>query len=443
MSKKVSNKNILFLGFGLAVGALLMFLLPKLSSISLPKLKAKEETQKVEIPKITEVFEYGIRVDTFQIIKDKVKQNQFVSEILEQYNVENQAVHNLAIEAKNIFPLNKFKAGNNYAILANKNSDSIEAEYLVYEKDRIESVIYNLKNPKDIQTHKKPTKKVENKVAGTIQGSLWNTLENQGANPELAVFLSQVYQWTIDFTRINAGDQFKAVFDEIHVDDQFYKTDSIKACYFKHGGKEYYAFHFDQGDGKQAGFYDANGESLKRAFLRAPVKYSRISSRYTGRRFHPVQKRYKAHLGTDYAAPRGTPIYATADGTVTKATYNRANGHYVKIKHNRTYSTQYLHMTRRAKGMKPGVRVSQGQVIGYVGSTGLATGPHVCYRFWKNGKQVDHLKLDLPAGDPIPDEKMEAFEEVKANLLEKLEQTQEIKIEENINENESQLNNEK
>lgn len=430
MNKRASKKNILFLIIGLGLGVLGMFIAPKLSSLSLPKFKTEKKQPVHEAPEITEEYEYGIRIDTLKVIKEKIKPNQFASKILEQYNVGNQAVHNLELEAKNIFPLNKFKAGNNYAILANQNSDSIDAEYLVYEKDRIESVIYNLKNPKDIQTHKKPTKKVENKVAGTIQGSLWNTLENQGANPELAVFLSQVYQWTIDFTRINPGDQFKAVYDEIHVDNEFYKTDSIKACYFKHGGKDYYAFYFDQGDDKQAGFYDANGESLKRAFLRAPVKYSRISSRYTGRRFHPVQKRYKAHLGTDYAAPRGTPIYATADGTVSKATYNRANGHYVKIKHNRTYSTQYLHMTRRAKGMRPGVRVSQGQVIGYVGSTGLATGPHVCYRFWKNGKQVDHLKLDLPAGDPIPDEKMEAFEEIKANLLEKLEQAKEIQPQE-------------
>lgn len=446
MNKKTSNKNILFLSIGLALGIFLMFIIPKFSSLSLPKLKTEKKQPETTSPKITEEFEYGIRVDTLNIIRNKILPNQFVSEILEQYNVTNQTVHNLAMQSKEVFDFRNFRAGNNYSILASKNTDSIDAQYLVYEKDRIESVIYNLKNIKDIQIHKKPTTKVENRVAGTIHGSLWNTLEAQGANPELAVFLSQVYQWTIDFTRINAGDQFKAVFNEIHVDNEFYKTDSIKACYFNHGGKDYYAFYFDQGNEKQAGFYDVNGESLKRAFLRAPVKYSRISSRYTGRRFHPVQKRFKAHLGTDYAAPRGTPIYATADGTVTKATYNRGNGRYVKIRHNKTYSTQYLHMSKIAKGMKPGVRVSQGQVIGYVGSTGLATGPHVCYRFWKNGRQVDHLKLDLPAGDPIPENKMEEFEEVKALLLEKLKETKEIRPKEDIDnleeENKSLVNEE-
>jgi murein DD-endopeptidase MepM/ murein hydrolase activator NlpD len=156
---------------------------------------------------------------------------------------------------------------------------------------------------------------------------------------------------------------------------------------------------------------------MKRAFLKAPVKFSRISSRYSNRRFHPVLKRYKGHYGTDYAAPHGTPIVAVANGVVTATSYTKNNGNYVKLRHDDVYETQYLHMQRFARGIRPGVHVSQGDVIGYVGATGLATGPHVCFRFWKNGRQVDHLRENLPPPEPMPDEDIPAFEKVKADIL--------------------------
>ena len=206
-----------------------------------------------------------------------------------------------------------------------------------------------------------------------------------------------------------AGDRFEVIFEESYVDDTvFVGTGKILAARFFHNGKSFYAFRYENGEVE--GYYDHEGEGMKRMFLKAPLEFARITSRYTMNRFHPVQKRWKAHLGTDYAAPSGTPILATANGTVVAAAYNSANGNYVKIKHNGTYTTQYLHMSRIGKGVRNGSRVEQGQVIGYVGSTGLATGPHVCYRFWKNGRQVDPLKEPIQRADPLPRSLWSEFE---------------------------------
>ncbi len=390
--------------------------LPKNQSAA--SVKAVADAKEVEPQP---VYEYGLRVDTFEVHKATVERNEFVSEILSRYKVDAQTIHDLSINASDVFDFKKLKAGNDYTILASDDKDSV-GHYMIYEKNPVEYIVYNLKDPNDIKLEKRPVERKESSISGVITSSLWNTMINANADPDLAVSLSQVFQWTIDFTRINAGDKFKAVYDDLYVEGKRLKSDSIKAAYFMHGDKEYYAFYFEQDSTKQSGFYDETGASLKRAFLRAPVKYSRISSRYTKRRFHPVQKRYKAHLGTDYAAPYGTPIYATGDGVIETASYTRGNGRYVKIKHPNGYKTQYLHMSKIASGSKPGRAVKQGDVIGYVGSTGLATGPHVCYRFWKNGKQVDHLKLDLPAGDPIEEKYIDKFEEVKRIYLQKLEQ---------------------
>src|SRR5690606_8324805 len=182
----------------------------------------------------------------------------------------------------------------------------------------------------------------------------------------------------------------------------------IISAAFSHNGKEFQAYYFKPDDHSEGGYYDENGNSLKRSFLKAPLKFVRISSRYSKRRLHPVQKVWKAHLGTDFAAPTGTPIVSTGDGVVVESQFTRSNGNYVKVKHNNTYTTQYLHMSRRA--VKRGQRVKQGEVIGYVGSTGLATGPHVCYRFWKNGKQVDPLRLNIKMAAPLPEKYKDAFQ---------------------------------
>ncbi|NQY67661.1 MAG: peptidoglycan DD-metalloendopeptidase family protein, partial [Flavobacteriales bacterium] len=248
--------------------------------------------------------------------------------------------------------------------------------------------------------------------------SLYQTLVNAGASGMLSSDMADLFAWTIDFYRLQKGDKFKVIYFEQFVEGKSVGIDHIESALFEHAKKEIYAIPFVQNDIPE--FFDLKANGLRRTFLKAPLKFSRISSRYSGRRFHPVQKRYKAHLGTDYAAPKGTPIMATADGVITDARYKKYNGNYVKVKHNGTYTTQYLHMTKIKTGIKPGVRVRQGDIIGFVGSTGLATGPHVCYRFWKNGKQVDPYKQKLPPSNPVSKDNMPAFEKIRDSIKSEL-----------------------
>jgi murein DD-endopeptidase MepM/ murein hydrolase activator NlpD len=228
--------------------------------------------------------------------------------------------------------------------------------------------------------------------------------------------LSSIYAWTIDFFRIQKGDHFKIVYEEKFVENEFIGIGRVYAALFNHANEDFYAFYFEEEE-NYGDYFDDEGAALRKAFLRAPLNYSRISSSYSKRRKHPVTGRIKAHLGTDYAAPTGTPILSTANGTVTEARYKRNNGNYVKVRHNSTYSTQYLHMSKIKSGIRPGVYVKQGEVIGYVGSTGLATGPHVCYRFWKNGRQVDPYKQKLPPSKPVKKENLEAYTMLKDSMM--------------------------
>jgi len=244
-------------------------------------------------------------------------------------------------------------------------------------------------------------------VAGVITSSLYQTLIDIDCSAGLAMEMSEIYAWSIDFYRIQKGDRFKVIFTEKWVEDTRVGIGAIEACFFEHHKENFYAFPFEQD--QVIDFFDENAKSLRKAFLKSPLKFGRISSSFTMRRYHPVQKRWKAHLGTDYAAPTGTPILAVGDGKVIEARYKKFNGNYVKIKHNGTYTTQYLHMSKFASGVRSGKFVRQGDIIGYVGSTGLATGPHVCFRFWKNGKQVNHRTQKLPASIPVKKELLPQF----------------------------------
>jgi murein DD-endopeptidase MepM/ murein hydrolase activator NlpD len=243
-------------------------------------------------------------------------------------------------------------------------------------------------------------------------------MENLGHPKGLILRMEDALAWSVSFYHVQSGDAYKVIYEHEYIDGVPVGVGKLLGASFETGGKEIFSIYFD-GD-NYSGYYDEEGRPMKRAFLKAPVRYSRISSRYSLRRFHPVQKRYKGHFGTDYAADYGTPIMAVADGKITKASYTKGNGNYVKVRHDRTYETQYLHMSKFAKGIKPGGSVKQGDVIGYVGATGLATGPHVCFRFWKNGKQVDHLKENLPPPEPMPDESMPDFEKVRDAIVPQL-----------------------
>jgi murein DD-endopeptidase MepM/ murein hydrolase activator NlpD len=258
-------------------------------------------------------------------------------------------------------------------------------------------------------------------VSVAVTGALWNDLQKAGADPALTMQLADVFQWSVDFYRIQKDDRFTVVYEERTVDGERYGQPRILGVRYKGGDVVKEAFRFAS-DSTHVAYYDSEGNSLRKAFLKAPLKFSRMSSGFTQRRFHPVQKRFKAHLGTDYAAPYGTPILAVGDGVVEKAGWGAGNGNFVKIRHNGMYSTQYLHM--RKVLVKSGQRVSQGQTIGEVGSTGLATGPHVCYRFWKNGVQVDHRKEEMPSAEPVPAAQRSAFDQVRAGLLAQLDAAQ-------------------
>jgi murein DD-endopeptidase MepM/ murein hydrolase activator NlpD len=373
----------------------------------------KDSTQEINTPALL----YGIPVDSFLVIENSIKRNQFLGEILSDYQVTDREIHDLSVKAKDIYDVRKLEARKKYTLLCTKDSLP-RAEYFIYEPNPIEFVVYKLKDSIEVSYHQKKIDTLKTAVAGIIESSLWVTMTEAGADPLLIHSLSEVFAWQVDFYRIQKGDRFKVIYEQLMVEDEEAGIGKIIGAYFNHHEYDYYAVYFDQGSG--ISYFDEKGQSLQKQFLRSPLRYKRISSRYTRRRYHPVLKRYKAHLGTDYAAPTGTPIRTVGDGIVEEARYSQYNGRYVKIRHNSVYSTQYLHMSKFGSGIKPGVKVKQGQVIGYVGSTGLANGPHLCFRFWKNGQQVDALKVKLPPSEPVKEEMRAAYEVVKDRILDEL-----------------------
>ncbi len=347
---------------------------------------------------------FGVAVDGYEKETHTVGRNEFLSSILQRYDVDLQTIAAIADQSKSVFDVRKIGAGHDYTTLTDQSG---KLAYFIYQPNQVDYIVYDLRDGIQVYKEEKAVTTQVETVAGVINSSLYETLQTQGASPDLAVQLAEIYGWAVNFYRINKGDWFKLVYERKYVDGEPIGPGRIQSAVFGHNGKEYQSYYFEPTDGEKGAYYDENGKSLRRTFLKAPLKYSRISSRYTMRRFHPVQKRWKAHLGTDFAAPHGTPIVATASGVVTESSYGSGNGNYVKIQHDNVYATQYLHMSKRA--VKKGQRVSQGEVIGYVGSTGLATGPHVCYRFWKNGKQVDALAQVFPPSEPIKAEYQVAF----------------------------------
>lgn len=363
---------------------------------------------------------YGMVVDSFQVEEHAVKRNQSISDILLAYNVSHQTIFQLANLSKNVFDVRKIAPNKKYTVIYQEEDSFPSAKALVYEPNPEEYVVFNLKDSIKVYVEKRPVTIEEKAISGTIQSSLYEEILKNGGTPELVDLVADMYGWQIDFTKIYPGDQFKVLYRERVIDGNAVGIEEIIGAELVHYNNPFLSIAFDQGDGID--YFDEEGKSLRKAFLRYPVKFTRISSRYTAKRYHPVQKRYKAHLGTDYAAPTGTPIYAAGDGVITKARYEKYNGRNVKIRHNATYSTQYLHMSRIASGIKPGGKVKQGQLIGYVGSTGLATGPHLCYRFWKNGRQVDAMKVDLPPSEPIKEDYLTNFSRYKGFVKSKLDE---------------------
>lgn len=362
-------------------------------------------------------LEYGMVVDSFLVVKDVVKSNENLSSILLKYNTSMIAVEQLVTKAAGIFDVRKIRAGNKYTVLC--SNDSLrKAEYFIYETNPTEYVVFETGDSLHVHLGQKEVEVRIRTASNTISSSLWNAMNEIGASPNVTVALSEIYAWTIDFYSIQKGDNFTAIYEELVVDGETIGMGNILSARFNHGGKDNFAFRFVQDN--KPDYFDDKGQSLRRAFLKAPLKFSRISSHFSNSRLHPVLRIRRPHHGVDYAAPKGTPVHSIGNGTVIEVRYAGGAGRMIKIRHNAVYTTAYLHLSGYAKGISKGAHVQQGQVIGYVGSSGLSTGPHLDFRFYKNGSPVDPLKVESPPALPVKKELTDSFNLVKLQQGRKL-----------------------
>lgn len=377
-----------------------------------------DSSHHVEREIVLPVFLHGMVVNNLHVVEDEVKRNQRFTDLLSGYYVSPIVLQQLNLLPRSTYDFRKISAHKKYTLLVEHDSlKTIRA--LVYEPNPIDYVVFHLRDSLLVEACQRKVDTLERQISGRIESTLSHTIEAMNVSHDLTNKFVDIFAWVVDFQRLQKGDQFKLIYEENLVDEKAIGIGRILGVYFEHSSNGYYAFPFDQGDGPD--YFDENGNSLRKALLKYPIEFSRISSRYSKNRFHPVVKVFRPHLGTDFAASTGTPIRSVGDGIVEEAQYKTNNGNYVKIRHNGTYTTGYLHMSKIASGITPGTRVRQGQTIGYVGSTGLATGPHLCYRFWKNGVQVDALKVELPPSQPVKTDYFQSFERVKEEIIKRLE----------------------
>lgn len=410
--KKFFNYKTLII---LAVALIGLLLFKKFKS-GVPEEVKTESHQMIDSTELEPVnLRYGFPIDEFEVEEKKVKRNQSLSTILRQYDVSFAAIDKIAKKSKKVFNVRRIKSGREYSVLFTK--DSLRTpEYFIYENSPVEYIVFDLRDTLNVYKGEKEIVYKRKQIKGTIESSLWNAMVEAKADPILSIELSEIYAWTIDFFGIGKGDQFNIIYKEAFVDNKPIHDVKVIAANFTHHKSDNYAFAFKEGE--KDGFFDEEGKSLQKAFLKAPLRYSRISSRFSNRRYHPVLKRYRAHHGIDYAAPTGTPVHTIGDGVIIKKGYQKnGGGRYLKVKHNSVYTTTYMHLSRFAKGINSGVRVKQGQTIAYVGSTGLSTGPHLDFRVHKNGSPINPLKMKSPPVAPVKKENREEFEILKTKLL--------------------------
>jgi murein DD-endopeptidase MepM/ murein hydrolase activator NlpD len=354
--------------------------------------------------------QFGFDFNDYNVLHDTIKKGDTFGSIIENQNLGDKQVYDIIEKVKDSFDVRTIRIGKEYTFLRSKDRYK-KLQYAIYQPDRASYYVIDFRDSVSVSKVTRPIRIKKRTIAGELNGSFSEELHRQKVDPALANKLIKVYAWSIDFFKLKKGDQFGVIFTERYIDDTIYDgVDSLSAAFFEYKGKMIYAFPFAQNENSgKIDYYDENGKALKNFFLKSPLKYANITSRFSRSRFHPVQMIWKAHKGTDYAAPTGTPIMTTASGIVEQTGYTAGNGNFVKVKHDRTYSTQYLHMSRIL--VRRGQRVTQGSVIGKVGSTGLATGPHVCYRFWKNGVQVDALRLKLPNSQPMESKNLPRFKQ--------------------------------
>ncbi len=370
-----------------------------------------------EAPASSQVNCYGIPSDGMRVEKGTIKSGDFFGELMLERGVSNNTLQGVLEASKGVFDIRMIKVGNGYEFyygsgagntLSVRQNGGEAPLYFVYERDALSHVVFGLGDSLFVRVVEKQIERVKRFAEVTVNSSLWNDVSDAGASPLLALKLSDIYAWTIDFFSLQRGDSFKVVYEELSYNGEFIDIGDVWYSEFTHNGKCFTSVRFQDGD-KGNIYWNEEGESLRKAFLKAPLSFKRISSKFTYRRKHPVYGGYRPHTGVDYAAPTGTPVMSIGDGVVISKGWGGGGGNTVKIRHNSVYTTAYLHLSRYAKGLKKGDRVKQGQVIGYVGSTGASTGPHLDFRVWKNGTPVDPLKLESPSVEPVSKENKEAF----------------------------------
>ena len=368
--------------------------------------KDKEQQNVVIEDSPKAIKKYGIEITDYNIKETTIKQNQNMGDIFGAHNISYNVVLK-ASELDSVFDITRIKTGYNITFFYLKKDTLEKPDYIVYEQNLKSYVVFDLRDSLNMYLGEKDVQIQVREVSGQIKSSLWNAMTDIHVNPMLAVELSEVYAWSIDFFGLQKGDHFSVIYEESYIDSTFYGIEKINAIRFDHANHYYYAYRFKQDS--LWSFFDEEGNSLRKAFLKAPLRFSRISSRFTNSRMHPVLKIRRPHHGVDYAAPRGTPVYSVGDGKVIKKGWDKGGGRFVKIKHNSVYTTVYMHFSKFAKGIKVGDFIKQGQVVGYVGSSGLATGPHLDFRFYLNGKPVDPLKVKSPPVEPIRKENISEY----------------------------------
>ncbi len=388
----------------LAVAA--VYLMPEKVASALPTEQRMEDLEAEEEKEIPVRRLYDIPISDFQLTRGEVRRGQSLAEVLLPYGVSPKQIYQISLLPDSLLDERRIKPGQDYTLFISRDSTPV---IFVYEKDPLHYVrVYLDSESVRAENGTKPLEQRVMTAKGTIESSLWESMRNTKANPMLAVELSEIFAWTIDFFGVQQGDQYRVIYEETFVDSQSIGINRIMGAWIQHNGTDFWGIPFEQ-DGVMS-FYDENGNSLRKAFLKAPLRFSRISSGFSNSRYHPVLKIRRPHHGVDYAAPTGTPVHTVGDGFITAVGYQkRGGGNYVKIKHNSVYSTTYMHLSKFGKDVKKGRYVKQGDVIGYVGATGLATGPHLDFRFYKNGSPVNPLKVEAPPVEPIHEENLAAY----------------------------------
>jgi murein DD-endopeptidase MepM/ murein hydrolase activator NlpD len=360
------------------------------------------------------VFMYGIPSDSFELTSGHIKRNGFLSEILLKHGVSMKEVDQALKNSRSVFDVRKIRSGSNYILFCDRDSNA-RARYLVYEHDLSTCYVFSFNDSLNITPFKKEIKSEIKYSSGTIETSLWDAMVNSGLHRELVGKMSEIFAWTVDFFGLQKGDNFKVVYEEFFIEGKSLGAGRIYGAQFNRKGSSITAIPFIQ-DGKES-YFDIDGNSLRKAFLKAPLEFARITSHFSSARMHPILRIIRPHYGVDYAAPIGTPVKAIGDGRVTATTNEGGSGRMVRIQHNSVYATGYMHLSRFGDGIVPGKIVKQGDIIGYVGSSGLSTGPHLDFRFYMNGSPVDPLKVDAPPVEPISEVNKPKFEKTKSVVL--------------------------